>query len=217
MTDELLESRYHVGGMDCASCATKIETAVSCLPGVNTVTTSYTSETLRVQHTSTLARSSIERQVKALGYTIASTDKPSGEANDDDHFELGGGPWWKTRKAILTWACGLALVAAYLIGQMLPEIGHWAFSAALLVGLVPIGRRAISGAMHGTPFSIETLMSIAAIGAVFIGATEEAATVVLLFLVGELLEGPVAIAPTPTTQETSVVSESDRCQLNHRE
>jgi Cd2+/Zn2+-exporting ATPase len=46
--------------------------------------------------------------------------------------------------------------------------------------------------LAGSPFSIETLMSIAAIGAVFIGATEEAATVVLLFLVGELLEGVAA-------------------------
>ncbi len=35
-------------------------------------------------------------------------------------------------------------------------------------------------------------MSIAAIGAVFIGAEEEAATVVLLFLVGEMLEGLAA-------------------------
>ncbi len=35
-------------------------------------------------------------------------------------------------------------------------------------------------------------MTIAAIGAVFIGATEEAAMVVLLFLVGELLEGVAA-------------------------
>lgn len=192
MTDELLESRYHVGGMDCASCATKIETAVGRLPGVTTVNTSYTSETLRVQHTSALGRSAIERQVKALGYTIASTDKSATGGEEEEHLELGSGPWWQSRKAKLTIGCGLALAAAYVFGQLVPGVEHWAFLAALAVGLVPVARRAISAAFVGTPFSIEMLMTIAAVGAVFIGATEEAATVVLLFLVGELLEGVAA-------------------------
>ena len=192
MTDELLESRYHVGGMDCASCATKIETAVGRLPGVSTVNTSYTSETLRVQHTSALARSAIERQVKALGYTIASTDRPAAGDEEEEHLELGSGPWWQSRKAKLTIGCGLALTAAYVLGQLVPGVAPWAFLAALAVGLVPVARRAISAAFAGTPFSIEMLMTVAAVGAVFIGATEEAATVVLLFLVGELLEGVAA-------------------------
>jgi cation transport ATPase len=47
-------------------------------------------------------------------------------------------------------------------------------------------------AVNGMPFTIETLMSVAAIGAVFIDASEEAAAVVFLFLVGELLEGVAA-------------------------
>ncbi|WP_424135525.1 heavy metal translocating P-type ATPase [Roseomonas chloroacetimidivorans] len=62
----------------------------------------------------------------------------------------------------------------------------------MLVGLVPIARRAFVAARFGTPFSIEMLMVIAALGATIIGATEEAAMVVLLFLVGELLEGVAA-------------------------
>jgi Cd2+/Zn2+-exporting ATPase len=45
------------------------------------------------------------------------------------------------------------------------------------------------GAINGAPFTIETLMTVAAVGAVIIGASEEAAVVVILFLVGELLEG----------------------------
>jgi len=57
---------------------------------------------------------------------------------------------------------------------------------------VPIARRAIMAALAGTPFSIEMLMTIAAVGAVIIDASEEAAAVVFLFLVGELLEGVAA-------------------------
>ena len=74
----------------------------------------------------------------------------------------------------------------------LPEMQLWIFAAAMLVGLIPIARRAFSAAFAGTPFSIEMLMTIAAIGAVIIGASEEAATVVFLFLIGELLEGVAA-------------------------
>jgi Cd2+/Zn2+-exporting ATPase len=188
---EAIVTKFRVGGMDCANCSSKIENAVSRVPGVTEVGASYAAQSMTVTHTG-VPLAAIRSAVKAVGYTAAVADAASGGDHADDHFELGDGPWWKTRKAMLTWSCGLALVAACLIGQVLPEVGHWAFLAALLVGLVPIGRRAISGAIHGTPFSIETLMSIAAIGAVFIGATEEAATVVLLFLMGELLEGVAA-------------------------
>ncbi|MGD9913334.1 MAG: heavy metal translocating P-type ATPase [Rhizobiaceae bacterium] len=108
-----------------------------------------------------------------------------------DHGPASG-PWWKSRKALLTLASGAALVAAWLIGQVVPQFGLYAFEVAMLVGLLPIAWRAVVGARFGTPFSIETLMTIAAIGAVVIGAAEEAAMVVFLFLVGELLEGVAA-------------------------
>ena len=116
----------------------------------------------------------------------------SGGGHGHEHFDLGEGPWWRSRKVIMTAACAVALAAAFLIGQVEPPVGHWAFLAALLVGLIPIARRAAAAALTGTPFSIEMLMTIAAVGAVIIGATEEAATVVLLFLIGELLEGIAA-------------------------
>ena len=83
----------------------------------------------------------------------------------------------------------MALIAAYAVGKLAPVTEPWIFTLAMLVGLLPIARRAIAAATMGTPFSIEMLMTIAAVGAVFIGATEEAAMVVLLFLIGELLEG----------------------------
>lgn len=200
---EAIKTKYRVGGMDCAACASKIETAVSRIPGVSEVGASFTAGTMNVVHDA-VPFAAIQKAVKSLGYTVApdgptpasaqasQRDYADSEQGGDSHLEIGDGPWWKTRKAKLTLACGVALVVAYLIGRVVPEIGHWAFLAALLVSLVPVGRRAVAGALAGTPFSIETLMTIAAVGAVIIGATEEAATVVLLFLVGELLEGVAA-------------------------
>ncbi|MCP8940395.1 heavy metal translocating P-type ATPase [Alsobacter sp. SYSU M60028] len=108
-----------------------------------------------------------------------------------DH-ELSEGPWWKSPKGLLTIASGLGLVAAYVVGKLVPGVERWAYEAAMLIGLVPIARRAVMAALAGIPFTIEMLMTIAAVGAVLIGAGEEGATVVFLFLVGELLEGVAA-------------------------
>ncbi len=192
MTDQI-SIRYRVGGMDCAACASKIETAVRRIPGVTDAGASYTAGTLNVTPAN-VPFVAVQKAVKSLGYSLASAEGPAPASHDHDHDHAApiDGPWWRTGKAQLTLACGLALLAAYGLGQLVPAIGHWAFLAALLVGLVPLGRRAIAGALAGTPFSIETLMTVAAIGAVIIGATEEGATVVLLFLVGELLEGVAA-------------------------
>ena len=202
MDPQFETTRFRVDGMDCASCGAKVDTATRRVAGVADVSVSVVNQTMTVKHAPGADLAEISTKVGNLGYPTrimgaqatgkSETEHAGGVQMHGDHDQVDNGPWWRTRKAMLTAACGAALVAAYLIGQFLPEIGHWSFLVALLVGLVPIGRRAVAGALAGTPFSIETLMSIAAIGAVFIGATEEAATVVLLFLVGELLEGVAA-------------------------
>ncbi len=51
---------------------------------------------------------------------------------------------------------------------------HCAVVDGVEIGLIPTARRAISTARASTPFSIEMLMSIAAVGVVIIGAIEEA-------------------------------------------
>lgn len=105
-----------------------------------------------------------------------------------DHEEEDG-PIWKTAKARLTLACAAAFGVAYLIAKLLPYTAPWGYIVAMLVGLVPIAGRAFKGMTKGYPFTIETLMTVAAVGAIVINAAEEAAVVIVLFLVGELLEG----------------------------
>jgi Cd2+/Zn2+-exporting ATPase len=84
------------------------------------------------------------------------------------------------------------LGAAWIIEYLAPEIGKWAFVAACLIGVAPVAQRAFAALRMGQPFTIESLMTIAAIGALFIDAAEEAALVVFLFAVGEVLEGVAA-------------------------
>ncbi|MCW6512248.1 heavy metal translocating P-type ATPase [Lichenifustis flavocetrariae] len=116
----------------------------------------------------------------------------SAGSHGHDHGPSTGGAWYRSRKGQLTIASGVGFVVAYAIGKAYPQLAAYAFIAAMLIGLVPIARRAVVAGFAGSPFTIEMLMTIAAVGAVVIGATEEAAAVVFLFLVGELLEGVAA-------------------------
>jgi len=181
--------RYRVQGMDCASCARKIETALTRVPGVSDIAISTTTEILRLRAAEAATGERVEKVVRDLGYGIMPVEEGARHHHDRGAED---GPWWRSAKGRLTLLSGLGLATAWLLAMALPGYEAWLYAAAMLIGLVPIARRAISAAVAGAPFTIETLMSIAAIGAVIIGETEEAAIVVLLFLVGELLEGVAA-------------------------
>lgn len=115
----------------------------------------------------------------------------SGHLHDDPADR--GRRWFQTGKGRLVIGTGLLLAAAWAVdltgGH---EIGYWAFFAACVIGVAPVAQRAFAALRMGQPFTIESLMTIAAIGALFIGAAEEAALVVFLFAVGEVLEGVAA-------------------------
>ncbi|HWL69394.1 MAG TPA: heavy metal translocating P-type ATPase [Geminicoccus sp.] len=217
-----VQTRFRVQGMDCASCAQKLDNAVRRIEGVTDVAVSVASGTMTVDHAAGAElRPAIQRQVERLGYrasplaggSVPAADAAHGAccghdhhghhhehehaAGDEPHGHLhahdeGDGPWWRQPRAILTAASGLAFVVAFLLERLVPALEGWIFIPAMLVGLVPIARRALAAAVSGTPFSIEMLMTIAAVGAVAIGAAEEAAAVVFLFMVGEMLEGVAA-------------------------
>ena len=199
---------WEVNGMDCASCAAKIRGAMEKLPGVSDVKVSVMNETLTLkldeQQTSP---DSVEKSVKRLGYSVASRaatppEMPGGDASsqgaaaDDDAADaVSASPkrWFLRGKGRLVLMTGVVLLAAVVIHLLGSEsLAYWAFFLACLVGLVPVAKRAFSAARAGMPFTIEMLMTIAAGGALIIGAAEEAALVVFLFAVGEVLEGVAA-------------------------
>jgi len=122
------------------------------------------------------------------GPKAGSTDPGHGHAHDDPADR--GKPWYRTAKGRLVILTGALLALAWVFELLTSaNYGYWAFLVACVIGVAPVAQRALAALRMGQPFTIESLMTIAAIGALFIGAAEEAALVVFLFAVGEVLEG----------------------------
>ncbi len=162
--------------MDCPSCAKKIE-----MPSPH----SRRRQRARVvRHRETGGRRAVRHQpadpdaVAQAGFTLLGTQTAKAAAPKTSRFG---------EFAPLLLLATL-MVVSWVLDRVNPELGRIAFIATTLVGLAPVAAKALRLIRSGTPFAIETLMSVAAIGALFIGATAEAAMVLLLFMVGELLE-----------------------------
>ncbi|HCT3322176.1 TPA: Zn(II)/Cd(II)/Pb(II) translocating P-type ATPase ZntA [Enterobacter cloacae] len=164
-----------VDGMDCAACARKVENAVKQIPGVSHVQVRFATEKLLVSAESDVSEQ-VVYAVSQAGYSLRSETAPAEKTAP-------------LRENLPLIALVMMMALSWGLEQINHPFGNLAFIATTLVGLYPIARQALRLMKSGSWFAIETLMSVAAIGALFIGATAEAAMVLLLFLIGERLEG----------------------------
>ncbi|REF69860.1 heavy metal translocating P-type ATPase [Paracoccus versutus] len=217
MRDENAERvEWTVTGMDCAACTRKIAAAVERMPGVGEVSVGLMAEKLSLTlHPDGTSRDQIEDTVRRLGFGIAprGQEAPRKKAfvlpdaapaaavapaavpatHGHDHGAARGQRWHRTAKGRLVVMTGVLLAAAWAFELLTTaEWGYWAFLLACVIGVAPVAQRAFAALRMGQPFTIESLMTIAAVGALFIGAAEEAALVVFLFALGEVLEGVAA-------------------------
>lgn len=78
-------ARYRVTGMDCPSCATKIEKTARAVPGVEEVTVSIASGIMTLRATRLAASlPRVEEAVTGLGYRLEPLDRPPIPMADDD-------------------------------------------------------------------------------------------------------------------------------------
>ncbi|MFQ1634317.1 zinc/cadmium/mercury/lead-transporting ATPase [Aeromonas veronii] len=183
---------WQVMGMDCPSCARKIETAVSRVSGVQQARVLFATEKLVVDLAPGLSPDPVTAAVLAAGFQLKgeSADKQAAGRKQASQQPLQGnlfgnflGKYWQP----------LSLAGLMLVAALLPkELGQPLFTLATLWGLWPISRKAWALTKSGSPFAIETLMTVAALGALFLGETAEAAMVLLLFMLGEHLEAYAA-------------------------
>ncbi|CAM1638338.1 heavy metal translocating P-type ATPase [Bartonella apihabitans] len=178
------DSLWRVEGMDCAACARTITTALERMSGVENVHVSLTRERLSLKaDKSRVSPEEIEKTVASLGYRLLKIDNDQPREQQEEKY------WYQTQKGQAAILSGVLLALAYIAATFLPHWSFWFFTIAALAALLPVAKRAFAALKNGSPFTIEMLMTIAAIGAIFINATQEAAVVVFLFCVGEVLEG----------------------------
>lgn len=174
-----LRHKWFIRGMDCGSCAAKVEKALNAMTGVHQARVVYSTERLLVDFDEDGSKAAVESKVKELGFRLEQRT-----TGDDEQ------PFWKAHAtlALLAVLVGIAGVLSLLA----PSVGTPAFYFATGIGVLPFIRKAVVQARNGSWFGIETLISIAVIGALLLGETVEASLVLLLFAVGEMLENYAA-------------------------
>ena len=173
------ERTYRVEGLDCADCAVKIERAVKKLPGAVEVKVAYATGTLTVR--GELDERALQAAVEPLGYRIKAPEP-----------EAKAPPWYRSPKGRSFLVAAGLLVAAFAAGPLAPALAPWLYRVGAVLGVWPLARKALANLRAGGFLDINALVTLATGGALAIGAEAEALVVVVLFLLGELLEGESA-------------------------
>ncbi|WP_420628038.1 heavy metal translocating P-type ATPase [Candidatus Leptofilum sp.] len=187
------QQTYRVTGMDCASCAQTVENGVAKLAGVESCQLNFTTETLRV--VGTAVPQQIIGRIQELGYDVAAPETRSETAVPLNFWQF----MRQRQETTLALVGALLILPGLLFNELLPMLG-WEHPllnvtsvAALVLAGVPIARSGWRSLRINHELTINALMTIAAVGALFIGAYTEAGLVMVLFAIGEALEGFTAV------------------------
>ena len=168
---------FEVEGLCCATEARQIEERLASRPGVTRLAVDVVGRRVAVEGSLTAAE--VEREIARLGMRARRVG-----------VEAAPAPWWDRRGRLAMAVLAGVLWAGYLAADAL--LGSEGVAAGLAVGamvaggwyIVPRGLKAA----RNRSLDMNFLMTIAAIGALFIGEHGEAASAMFLFAVAQLLE-----------------------------
>ncbi len=195
---QITRTHFDVSGLHCASCARSVEKGLSSVPGVENCQLDFTSARLRVE--GEVGSEAVMNRVRELGYEArplgSDGDRASRPASTQEEGPSSFLQYLTQHRE--TWP---ALIGAVLLlpGLIFHEILHWdalwiEFPALVALALVgtSVARAGWRGIRINREFNIQALITIAVLGALVIGAWVEAGMVVVLFSIGESLEGYAA-------------------------
>lgn len=172
------QTTYRVEGFTCASCANIFENNVKQIEGVENAQVNFGASKITVKGTAT-----IEELEKAGAFENL---KVRGEKEQRVEKE----PFWKQKENIKVYISAILLVIAWFLGEkygeeaLLPTIGY---ASSIIIGGYSLFIKGLKNLVR-FKFDMNTLMTVAILGAAAIGEWGEGATVVILFAISEALE-----------------------------
>jgi Cd2+/Zn2+-exporting ATPase len=183
--------RMRILGMDCSECAMTIEDAIRKIDGVETAQVNFTTEVL--EGTGTASEEKIAARVRQLGYKVNDGSEPEQASVLHDARGLSGFFRFvmsqsRTRNALFVTIALFVMIGLTFADVISGEILSWGFIAATVISGAPFVIKGLRSLFLAQRITIDILVGLAAIGAIIIGEPGEAATVALLFTLGEALE-----------------------------
>ena len=171
------ESTFRIEGMDCHEEVAILERRLSRLAGLEALDADVVGQRLRIKYDAAkLSASSIAEAVAQTGMRAwLEHEQPlaSAGANRRNQLVIGS---------------GIALAIGLLLELFATRTPAWPlFILSALLGGIPVGRRALGSARAGV-LDINVLMVVAVLGAALLREWTEAASVVFLFALAQLLE-----------------------------
>lgn len=198
----LKTQRMQVGGMDCTSCAMKIEASMGKLAGVAEISVVVATGRLIVTYdTARVSETDIQQRVIGLGYTILAEKSPvnhsshnhHGDEDDGHNHHHAGQEFNLKRESVLVGV----VIAIFIFGSVFEKkLNATPFSIGAYLVFIPAyllsGWTVLTSAgrniLRGQVFDENFLMTIATLGAIAIKQLPEAVGVMLFFKVGELFQ-----------------------------
>lgn len=190
--ETVTKQTFLISGMDCTDCAHTIQTGVSKLSGVESCDINFHTEILHV-HGKVSAKDVVHR-IRELGYNVRDNEKEYSSIRETSPINFFQYMWGRTDTKLALMAL-LFVLPGLIFHELFPNLGiHYylidvSSVAAMVLAGYPVAVKGWLAFRVSRQVTINALMSIAAVGAVIIGAYTEAGVVMILFAIGEALEG----------------------------
>ncbi|HZR27070.1 MAG TPA: cation-translocating P-type ATPase [Vicinamibacterales bacterium] len=174
------ESTFKIEGMDCREEVALLERRFKNVAGIEDFAADVMAQKIHVKYDAAKINASVIADAVADTGMRAWLEHEEPLANRDDS---------EKRRRKLVWSAGIALGAGMLLGarHAPPSVVGFAYAWSIGAGLIAIWRRTWAAIRSGT-LDINVLMTIAVIGAFAIKQYSEAATVIFLFAIAQMLE-----------------------------